>query len=176
MKTLLQLVKEDIAIYKNKEAISFKELIHIFNPRITPVVLYRVSNLLTRKKLGVLGKVISVANFILFGCDIARGAKIDGGLYLPHSSGVVIGEFATIGKNCIIHQGVTLGDRGEEYADANPSIGDYVEICTGAKILGDIKLGNYSVVGANSVVLNNVPDCAVVVGIPSKIVKCRDIV
>lgn len=176
MKTLFQLIKEDIAIYKNKETISVKDLVHVFNPRITPVILYRVSNTLAKFHLGLLGKVVSILNFILFGCDIARGAKIDGGLFLPHSSGVVIGEFATIGKNCIIHQGVTLGDRGEEYEDANPTIGDFVEICTGAKILGKITLDDYSIIGANSVVLKSVPKCAVVVGIPSKIVKYRDII
>jgi len=176
MKTLFQLIKEDIAIYKNKETISIKDLVHVFNPRITPVILYRFSNLLTKYKLGILGKVVSIFNFMLFGCDIARKAKIDGGLYLPHSSGVVIGEFATIGKNCIIHQGVTLGTRGEEYEDANPTLGDYVEICTGAKILGKITLDDYSVIGANSVVLKDVPRCAVVVGIPSKVVKYREVI
>ena len=158
MKTILQLIKEDIAIYKNKDSISFKELIHIFNPRIIPVILYRFSHFFFRKKLGFIGKILSVLNFILFGCDIARGAKIDGGLYLPHSSGVVIGEFSVIGKNCIVHQGVTLGDRGEKYEDSNPIIGDYVELCTGAKILGNISLGKYSIVGANSVVLKDLPE------------------
>ena len=176
MKTLLKLIQEDIAIYKNSETISKKDFIHIFNPRLYPVILFRISSWLNRYHLGVLGKLISFFNFILFGCDIARKAKIDGGLFLPHSSGVVIGEYATIGKNCIIHQGVTLGDRGEEYENSNPTIGDYVEICTGAKILGNIKLEDYAIVGANSVVLKSVPRCAVVVGIPSRVVKYRDIV
>jgi serine O-acetyltransferase len=176
MKTLFQLIKEDIAIYKNKETISVKDLLHVLNPRIIPVVLFRFSNALSNYGLGVLGKIISFLNFVLFGCDIARRAKIDGGLFLPHSSGVVIGEFATIGKNCIIHQGVTLGDRGEEYEDANPTIGDFVEICTGAKILGKITLDDYSIIGANSVVLKDVPRCAVVVGIPSRVVKYREVI
>lgn len=176
MKTLFQLIKEDIAIYKNKESISVQDLVHVLNPRISPVILFRISSVLSKYKLGILGKLVSFLNFVLFGCDIARKAKIDGGLFLPHSSGVVIGEFATIGRNCIIHQGVTLGDRGEEYEDCNPTIGDYVEICTGAKILGNIKLDDYSIIGANSVVLKSVPRCAVVVGIPSKVVKYRDII
>ncbi len=176
MKTLFQLIKEDIAIYKNKETISVKDLLHVLNPRIFPVILFRISNLLSNYHLGILGKIVSFLNFVLFGCDIARKAKIDGGLFLPHSSGVVIGEFATIGRNCIIHQGVTLGDRGEEYEDANPTIGDFVEICTGAKILGKITLEDYSIIGANSVVLKDVPRCAVVVGIPSRVVKYREVI
>ena len=175
MKTLLQLIKEDIAIYKNKETVSTKDLVHVLNPRIFPVILFRFSSLLSKYRLGILGKLVSFLNFVLFGCDIARKAKIDGGLFLPHSSGVVIGEFATIGRNCIIHQGVTLGDRGEEYEDANPTIGDYVEICTGAKILGKITLDDYSIIGANSVVLKDVPRCGIVVGIPAKVVKYREV-
>lgn len=176
MKTFFQKIKEDIAIYKNKETISKKDLLHVFNPRLYPVILVRVASLLSQYHLGVLGKIVSFLNFVLFGCDIARKAKIDGGLYLPHTSGVVIGEFATIGRNCIIHQGVTLGDRGEDYEDANPTIGDFVEICTGAKILGKITLDDYSIVGANSVVLKDVQRCAVVVGIPAKVVKYREVI
>lgn len=176
MKTLFQLIKEDIAIYKNKETISIKDLVHVFNPRITPVILYRISHILARYKLGILGKVVSILNFMLFGCDIARGAKIDGGLFLPHSSGVVIGEFATIGKNCIIHQGVTLGDRGEEHETSNPTLGNYVEIGTGAKILGKIVLDDYSRVGANSVVLKDTPKYSVVVGAPASVIKYREVI
>lgn len=175
MKSIFQLIKEDIGNYKNKETISFKDLVHVINPRLTPVILFRISSLFSRWHLGILGKIVSLLNFILFGCDIARKAKIDGGLFLPHSSGVVIGEFATIGKNCIIHQGVTLGDRGEEYEDANPTLGDYVEVCTGAKILGKITLHDYVIVGANSVVLKEVARGGVVVGIPAKVVKYREL-
>lgn len=176
MKTFFKHLKEDIAIYKNKEVINVKDYLHILNPRLYPVILVRIASFLTRYKLGILGKIVSLFNLMLFGCDIARKAQIQGGLYLPHSCGIVIGEYAIIGKNCIIHQGVTLGDRGEEYKNTNPRIGNYVEICTGAKILGDITLDDYSIIGANSVVLKDVPRCAIVVGVPSKIVKYREIV
>jgi len=129
----------------------------ILNPRFLPVLLVRFANMYYRHKLVFFAKLVALKNQILFGCDIARGARIEGGLYLPHPNGIVIGEFVTIGKNCIIHQGVTLGARGEEHELANPVIGDEVEIGSGAKILGKLKIGNYARIGANAVVLHDVP-------------------
>ena len=176
MKTFFKTIKEDILIYKNKEVLEIKDYIHILNPRLYPVILVRLSSLMYRYKLGFVAKIISLLNFILFGCDIARGAKIKGGLYLPHPSGVVIGEYTVIGKNCVIHQGVTLGDRGEEHETSNPTVKDFVEIGTGAKILGKITIGNYARIGANSVVLKDIPNYAVAVGLPAKIVKYREVI
>lgn len=176
MSSFFQNIKADIAIYKDKKELSFKDYFHLLNPRLYPVVLVRVASFFYKYRLGIIAKIVSTLNFVLFGCDIARGAKIDAGLYLPHPSGVVIGEFATVGKNCIIHQGVTLGARGEEYESANPTIEDFVEIGTGAKILGKLQISQYAVIGANSVVLIDVPKFAVVVGIPAKVVKFREII
>jgi len=176
MKTFFTKIKEDILIFRNKELLSFKDYIYLLNPRLYPVILVRISSSLYEHKLGFLAKIISMINFTLFGCDIARAAKIDGGLYLPHTSGIVIGEYATIGKNCIILQGVTLGDRGEEYETSNPTIGDYVEIGAGAKILGKITIGDFARIDANSVVLKDVPKCGVAVGLPAKVVKYRDFI
>ena len=155
---------------------SFKDYIHVLNPRLYPVILVRIASSLYANRLGFIAKIISLINFILFGCDIARAAKIDGGLYLPHTSGIVIGEYATIGKNCVILQGVTLGDRGEEHETSNPTIGDYVEIGAGAKILGKITIGDYARIGANRVVLHDVPKCGVAVGLPAQVVKYREVV
>jgi len=176
MKNLFRLIKKDIAMFRNKEELGFKDYLMVFNPRMYPVVLVRTATFFYNNHLGILAKIISTFNFVLFGCDIARGAKIQGGLYLPHPSGVVIGEYAIIGQNCIIHQGVTLGDRGEEHETSNPTLGDYVEIGTGAKILGKIFLDDYSRVGANSVVLKDTPKYSVVVGAPASVIKYREII
>ena len=176
MKNLFKLIKKDISMFRNKEVLGVKDYLTVFNPRMYPVVLVRVSSLFYENHLGIFAKIVSTFNFVLFGCDIARGAKIQGGLYLPHPSGVVIGEYAIIGKNCIIHQGVTLGDRGEEHETSNPTLGDFVEIGTGAKILGKILLDDYSRVGANSVVLKDTPKYSVVVGAPASIIKYREVI
>ncbi len=175
MKNLFILIKEDISMFRNKETLGIKDYFMVLNPRMYPVILFRISSFFQQSHLGIIAKIFSTINFVLFGCDIAKGAKIQGGLYLPHPSGVVIGEYAIIGHNCIIHQGVTLGDRGEEHETSNPTLGDYVEIGTGAKILGKILLDDYSRIGANSVVLKDTPKYAVVVGIPAKVIKYRKV-
>jgi len=176
MKTIFNLIKNDIAMFRNKDHLGFKDYLMVLNPRMYPIILVRLSSFFYDCHLGIIAKIFSTFNFILFGCDIARGAKIQGGLYLPHPSGVVIGEYAIIGRNCIIHQGVTLGDRGEEHETSNPTLGDYVEIGTGAKILGKIFLDDYSRVGANSVVLKDTPKYSVVVGAPANIIKYREVI
>jgi len=124
--------------------------------------------------LGPIAKLCSLANQILFGCDVARGAQIAGGLYLPHPNGIVIGEYVRIGRNCIIHQGVTLGARGEDHELSNPVILNEVEIGSGAKILGKLTIGKYARIGANAVVLESVPDKGIAVGIPAKVVGYRN--
>jgi len=167
-------IKADLCKFKGAEAFKVKHWLSLFNPRVWPVSLFRLSHLCYRCKLGLLAKFVSLLNQMMFGCDIARRAKIEGGLYLPHPCGVVIGKHVVIGKDCIVHQGVSLGARGEDHELSNPTVKDCVEIGTGAKVLGKITVGNYARIGANAVVLNDVPDKAVAVGIPAKIKGYRD--
>ena len=174
MKTIIKALSADILMIRAKESNSYSDIFYIIHPRVIPVFLVRVASLFSRHHLGILGKVVSFLNQILFGCDIARNAQIDGGLYLPHPMGVVVGENAVIGKNCILHQGVTLGDRGECHKGSDPVLQDYVEIGTGAKMLGSITIGRYARVGANSVVLKDVEDFGVAVGLPAKTISIRD--
>lgn len=168
-----QLLQADLCKFQNVWPFVPRLWRQVLHPRFWPVLLFRLAGFFYQIRWGAVSKLFALANQILFGCDIARGAKIAGGLYLPHPNGVVIGAFVSIGKNCIIHQGVTLGTRGEEHAVNNPQLGDEVEIATGAKILGGIYLGDYARVGANAVVLNSVPDYGVAVGIPARVVRLR---
>jgi len=171
---MIKKLRLDIQMIRGNSENKKNDFLYLFHPRIWPVILFRLANFLSQNHLGVLGKFFSILNQILFSCDIARNATIEGGLYLPHPVGVVVGENAIIGKNCILHQGVTLGDRGECHEGSDPKLGNYIEIGTGAKILGNITLGNYVRVGANSVVLKNIEAYAVVVGIPAKIINFRE--
>lgn len=148
----------------------WKSLLH---PRFLPVLLFRLAGFFHALNWGLPSKLSALSNQILFGCDIARGAQIQGGLFLPHPNGVVVGEYVRIGKNCILHQGVTLGTRGQEHEIDNPQIGHEVEIATGAKILGGVVLGDYARIGANAVVLGDVPAYGVAVGIPARVVRLR---
>ncbi|MFW2388616.1 MAG: serine O-acetyltransferase [Polyangiales bacterium] len=102
---------------------------------------------------------------VVTGADIPLGCNIGGGLLLPHPNGIVVHPDARIGPNCLIFQQVTLGTRGETGA---PVVGGRVDIGAGARILGDVTLGDYSMVGANSVVLSTFPLGSVVVGSPAR--------
>lgn len=104
----------------------------------------------------------------IFAVDINPAARIGIGIMLDHGTGIVIGETASIGDNCSLLQGVTLGGTGKEVGDRHPKIGDYVLISAGAKVLGNIKVGDCSRVGAGSVVLKEVPPRTTVAGVPAK--------
>ena len=162
------LLEQDLVKFTDHQRLTVKDALSLLNPRFWPILIFRLSNCLYRHNCGILAKLLSFKNQVFFGCDIARGAKIAGGLYLPHPNGIVIGEHVTIGRNCIIHQGVTLGARGEDHELANPIVGNEVEIGTGAKVLGYVKIGNYARIGANAVVVHDVPDYGIAVGIPAK--------
>ncbi|MFK5938296.1 MAG: DapH/DapD/GlmU-related protein [Sulfurimonas sp.] len=174
MTTLFNTVSKDILMLRTCKKNRLSNVFFLLHPRMLPVVLFRLSNFSSRYGLGIIGKIIALLNQIIFGCDIARNAKIEGGLYLPHPVGVVVGENTIIGKNCILHQGVTLGDRGECHEGSDPVLGDFIEVGTGAKVLGVVHLGDYVRVGANSVVLKDVEDYGVVAGVPAKLIAIRD--
>ena len=102
--------------------------------------------------------------------DINPAARLGIGIMLDHGTGIVIGETATVGDNCSILQGVTLGGTGKETGDRHPKIGDSVLIGAGAKVLGNIRVGNCSKIAAGSVVLKEVPPNATVAGVPAKVI------
>jgi serine O-acetyltransferase len=104
----------------------------------------------------------------IFAVDINPAARIGIGIMLDHGTGIVIGETASLGDNCSVLQGVTLGGTGKETGDRHPKIGANVLLSVGAKVLGNIKVGDCSVVGAGSVVLKDVPPRTTVAGVPAK--------
>lgn len=103
---------------------------------------------------------------VLTGADIPINSSIGGGLLLPHPNGIVIHPDARIGPNCLIFQQVTIGTRN---GGGVPEIGGHVDIGAGAKILGQVRIGNHAIIGANSVVLCDVPDYGRAVGIPATV-------
>lgn len=117
----------------------------------------------------ILGILIEYFIRIIYASDISCKAKIGGGLMLVHGHDIVIGGDVIIGKNCKIFNGTTFGNKDTETTiNQQPVIGNNVVIGTGAKILGNITLGDNVRVGANSVVLNDIPDNSTAVGIPAK--------
>ena len=105
------------------------------------------------------------------GVEIHPGATIGKGVMIDHGNGVVIGETAEIGDNCILYQGVTLGGTGKDIGKRHPTLENNVMVSAGAKVLGPLTIGTGSKIGAGSVVLKSVPPHSTVVGVPGRIVK-----
>ena len=144
-------------------------LVACANPRMAPVVLLRLAEWFDKNRLGFLAKIPAMLNVALFGLEVSPKVDIGGGLLLPHTVGTVIGA-ARIGINCTIMQGVTLGTAEPEmgYTPAlRPIVGDEVLIGAGAKVLGNVTVGDHARIGANAVVIKDVPPHFVAVGIPA---------
>ena len=105
------------------------------------------------------------------GIEIHPGAQIGRGLFIDHGMGVVIGETAIIGDDCQLYHGVTLGGVGSQEVKRHPTLEDGVYVGSGAKCLGNITLGHNCRVGANAVVLKDVPKYATAVGVPARIIR-----
>jgi serine O-acetyltransferase len=151
----------------------FRIFLSCFNPRLMPVTFLRISEFLYWHHLGPLAKIFSMLNVVLFGIEVSPRVKIGGGLFLPHTVGTVIGA-ESIGENVTIMHGVTLGAREPDFyftAFSRPVIGNNVFIGAGAKIVGPVTVGDYAKIGANAVVLRDVPPYALAVGVPAQILE-----
>ena len=138
------------------------------------VIAYRVAHALDRLRVPVVPRWLMMIMRWLTGIEIHPAARIGSGLFIDHGMGVVIGETAIIGKNVTMYQGVTLGGTGKQRGKRHPTIGDNVVIGAGAKVLGNITIGNDSMVGANAVVIKDVPPHSTVVGVPGRITRIKD--
>jgi len=132
---------------------------------------HRMAHALYKRKFYTLARIISQFSRFMTGIEIHPGAKIGNRLFIDHGMGVVIGETCEIGDDVVIYQGVTLGGTGKEKGKRHPTIGNNVVIGSGAKVLGSFKVGDNSNIGANSVVVREVPPNSTVVGIPGRIVR-----
>jgi len=150
------------------------KVIMALHPRFIPIICIRFSYFFYEIPFfKVFSHLLNWFNIIIFGIEYTPKCKIGHGLVIPHSNGIVLGALS-IGENVTIFQGVTLGAKKLDmfyHPETRPTIGNNVTIGTGAKILGGIHIGDNVVVGANSVVLCDIPNSVVVAGIPATIVK-----
>ena len=138
------------------------------------IIMYRVAHALDQMRIPILPRLLmSVARWVT-GIEIHPSAKIGRGLFIDHGTGVVIGETTIIGDHVTLFQGVTLGGTGKARGKRHPTIGKNVVIGAGAKVLGDIMVGDDSMIGANAVVVRNVPGRSTVVGVPGRIARTKD--
>ena len=138
------------------------------------LLFYRFAHWMGKKRIPFIPRALSQFARFITGIEIHPGATIGSGLFIDHGMGVVIGETTEIGDNVTLFQGVTLGGTGKQRGKRHPTLGSHVVVGAGAKVLGPIKIGDYVKIGANSVVLQDVPDHSTVVGIPGKIVRIKD--
>jgi serine O-acetyltransferase len=152
-----------------------KNVLEIFfcYPGFHAILLHRLAHKLHRTGLSFTARAISQLSRTLTGIEIHPGAKIGRRFFIDHGMGVVIGETAEIGDDVLLYQGVTLGGTGKEKGKRHPTLGSHVVVGTGAKVLGNIRIGDHVKIGAGSVVVHPVPDHSTVVGIPGRIVRVR---
>ena len=164
-------LKKDIDyIMQNDPAARNKFEVFLLYPSIHALIMYRISHFFHTKKIFFIARLISQTARLFTGIEIHPGAIIGESTLIDHGMGVVIGETTIIGDRVTIYHGVTLGATGNERDwKRHPTIGNDVVIGSGAKILGPIIIGNNVKIGANSVVLKDVPNNSTAVGIPAKI-------
>ncbi|MBW4534658.1 MAG: serine O-acetyltransferase [Pleurocapsa minor HA4230-MV1] len=139
-------------------------------PGLQALSLHRIAHWLYQIGIPFFPRFISHLARFFTGIEIHPGAQIGQGVFIDHGMGVVIGETAIIGDYCLIYQGVTLGGTGKETGKRHPTLGENVVLGGGAKVLGNIQIGNDVRIGAGSVVLRDVPSNCTVVGIPGRVI------
>ena len=155
---------------KDPAARTVLEVILLY-PGFHILVYHRIAHWLFEHKHFFLARWVSQRGRHKTGIEIHPGAKIGSCLFIDHGMGIVFGETAEIGNNCTIYHGVTLGGTGKDTGKRHPTIGNNVLISTGAKVLGPFTVGDNSRIGANAVVLQEVPPDSTVVGIKARVVK-----
>ncbi|MBY2476765.1 serine O-acetyltransferase [Clostridioides difficile] len=169
-------INKDIEyIMKNDPAARSKVEVFLLYPSVHAMIMHRMAHALYKKKMLFTARLISQISRFMTGIEIHPGAKMGEGILIDHGMGVVIGETAEVGNRVTIYQGATLGATGKDTGKRHPTVGDDVLIGAGTKILGPLNIGSNSKIGANSVVVKDVPNGATVVGIPAKIVKIRNL-
>lgn len=164
-------IRKDIRVIFERDPAARSSLeVLICYPGLHALLMHRLSHYLYKRGFILVPRMISQFSRFLTGIEIHPGAQIGDGVFIDHGTGVVIGETAEVGNNVTIYQGVTLGGTGKEKGKRHPTVGNNVVISTGAKVLGNIKIGDNAKIGAGSVVLKEVPPNTTVVGIPGKIV------
>ena len=165
-------LNETLTAYQKRDPAARSKLeIFLLYQGVHATLYHRLAHWLYRHKLRFLARCVSQWSRFWTGIEIHPGAKIGRRLVIDHGMGIVIGETAEIGDDCLLYHGVTLGGTGKDQGKRHPTIGNNVLVSTGAKVLGPFKVGDNARIAANAVVLTEVPDNATAVGIPAQIVR-----
>ncbi|WP_343797259.1 serine O-acetyltransferase [Bacillus carboniphilus] len=169
--SMFRMMKEDIEVVFDQDPAARNKLEVILTySGLHAIWSHRIAHAFYKKRFFFIARAISQISRFFTGIEIHPGAKIGRRFFIDHGMGVVIGETCEIGDNVTVFQGVTLGGTGKEKGKRHPTIKDNALIATGAKVLGNITIGENAKIGAGSVVLKEVPPNSTVVGIPGKVV------
>ncbi|MEE2852409.1 MAG: serine O-acetyltransferase [Actinomycetota bacterium] len=169
---MLEAIRRDIRAAKERDPAAPTTLQVVFAyPGVHAIWCHRINHWLWRRGAKLAARITAEITRILTGVEIHPGAVLGPGLFIDHATGVVIGETAEVGEDVTLYHGVTLGGSGRDTGKRHPTIGDRVIIGAGAKILGAIKVGDDSRIGANAVVVKEVPSSSVVIGVPGQVIS-----
>lgn len=161
-----------LAAYQRRDPAARSKLeIFLLYSGVHAVIYHRIAHFFYEHHWLFLARWVSQHARRKTGIEIHPGAKIGRRLVIDHGMGIVIGETAEVGDDCLLYQGVTLGGTGKDKGKRHPTIGNNVMVSSGAKVLGPFKVGDNSRIGANAVVLNEVPENCTAVGVPAQIVR-----
>lgn len=168
---ILKAARRDISSVVQRDPAARNGLeVALLYPGVHAVWAHRASHALWEKGARGPARALSQAARFWTGIEIHPGARIGEGLFIDHGAGVVIGETAVVGTDVTIYHGVTLGGTSLEPGKRHPTIGDRVTVGAGAKVLGPVKVGSDSRIGANAVLVRSVDDHSVVVGVPGQVI------
>jgi serine O-acetyltransferase len=171
---MFRAIREQIdTIFREDPAARSVVEIFLCYPGFHAILLHRLAHKVYRRHWTLAARVISQFSRAITGIEIHPGASIGRRFFIDHGMGVVIGETTEIGDDVLLYQGVTLGGTGKEKGKRHPTLGNHVVVGTGAKVLGNIRIGDHVKIGAGSVVVRPVPNYSTVVGIPGRVVKVR---
>lgn len=175
MNIFKRLNEEINLVFERDPAARSRAQVFFLYPGLKAVLSYRIAHSFYEKGHFFIADWISKRARRKTGIEIHPAAKIGRNLFIDHGMGVVIGETTTIGDDCTIYQGVTLGGTGKDKGKRHPTIGNNVTIGCGAKVLGPFTVGDNSKIAANAVVLNEIPPNSTCVGVPARIVKRNNV-
>lgn len=169
---MFQALNETLEAYQRRDPAARSKLeIFLLYQGVHATLYHRLAHWLYCHNRKFLARCVSQWSRFWTGIEIHPGAKIGRRLVIDHGMGIVIGETAEIGDDCLLYHGVTLGGTGKDHGKRHPTLGNNVMVSAGAKVLGPFKVGDNSRIAANAVVLSEIPPEATAVGVPARVVR-----